>query len=207
LPASVVSEARLLEVLEEAQARGFLGPGPLETHLAVARSGVELLAGVASAVDLGSGGGALGIPLAVWDPSVRWVLVESSTTRASFLRRAVGRSGLEARATVVARAAEEVGRDRAHRGAYDLVVSRSFGPPATTAECAAPLLRLGGRLAVAEPPEGVGVVRWPEAELATFGLEVRHQVGSFRVLDQVEPCPERFPRRVGVPRRRPLFVS
>jgi len=203
----VVIEACLLEVLEEAQARGFAGPGPIEAHLAVARSGLELLSGVTSAVDLGSGGGALGLPLAVWDPLVTWVLVESSTTRASFLRRAVGRCGLEERVSVVARPAEVVGRDASHRGAHDLVVARSFGPPATTAECASPLLRRGGRLAVAEPPDGRGNERWPAAGVGDLGLEVRHQIGSFRFLEQVGACPDRFPRRTGVPRRRQLFGS
>jgi 16S rRNA (guanine527-N7)-methyltransferase len=203
----VVIEACLLEVLEEAQARGFAGPGPIEAHLAVARSGLELLSDVTSAVDLGSGGGALGLPLAVWVPSVTWMLVESSTTRASFLRRAVGRCGLEERVSVVAQPAEVVGRDASHRGAHDLVVARSFGPPATTAECASPLLRRGGRLAVAEPPDGQGSERWPAVGVGELGLEVRHQIGSFRVLEQVGACPDRFPRRTGVPRRRPLFGS
>jgi 16S rRNA (guanine527-N7)-methyltransferase len=202
-----VIEARLLEVLEEAQARGFVGPGPIEAHLGVARSGMELLAGVTSAVDLGSGGGALGLPLAVWGPPVSWVLVESSTTRASFLRRAVGRCGLEDRVAVLAMSAEVVGRDPSHRGGHDLVVARSFGPPATTAECASPLLRRGGHLAVAEPPEGQGGERWSDAEVGELGLAVRHQIGSFRVLEQVGACPDRFPRRTGVPRRRPLFGS
>jgi 16S rRNA (guanine527-N7)-methyltransferase len=203
----VAVEGPLLEVLEEAQARGFVGPGPIEPHLAIARSALQLLAGMRSAVDLGSGGGALGLPLAVWDPSVSWVLVESSTTRASFLRRAVGRCALDERVTVLALPAESVGRDPVHRGIHDLVVARSFGPPATTAECAAPLLRLGGRLAVAEPPQDQGDERWPDQGTRELGLEVRHQIGSFRVLEQVETCPDRFPRRTGVPRRRPLFGS
>ena len=205
----MATEARLLEVLEEAQARGFVGPGPIEAHLAVARSGLDLLAGVRSAVDLGSGGGALGLPLAVWGPEVRWVLVESSTTRASFLRRAVGRCGLDGRVEVLAVAAEVVGRDPAHRAAHDLVV--------------VPVLRAAGhhggvRLAASaarrhgwpspSPPTDQGNERlagrgsWPSSARA-----VRHQIGSFRVLEQVGACPDRFPRRTGVPRRRPLFGS
>jgi 16S rRNA (guanine527-N7)-methyltransferase len=206
LNTSAATEACLLEVLEEAQARGFIGPGPIKAHLDVARPALDLLAGVESAVDLGSGGGALGLALATWSSAVRWVLVESSTTRASFLRRAVGRCGLD-HVEVVAAAAEVVGRDRGHRAAHDLVVARSFGPPATTAECASPLLRRGGHLAVAEPPEDRGGERWPAAELAELGLAVRHQIGPFRVLEQVGTCPDRFPRRAGVPRRRPLFAS
>ena len=93
------------------------------------------------------------------------------------------------------------------RAAFDLVVARSFGPPAVVAECAAPFLRVGGRLAVSEPPTGED--RWPPAPLAELGLEAteRRDVGGAHVqlLRQTAPCPDRYPRRTGVPTKRPLF--
>ena len=156
------------------------------------------------AVDLGSGGGALGLPMAMLDREVSWLLVESSATRADFLRRAVGRLGLEPMITVVGDPAEVAGRRAAWRGLCDLVVARSFGPPATTAECGAPFLRVGGILAVTAPPDEHGD-RWPASGLAVLGLEPRERVGAFRTLVQVSGCPERFARRTGVPRQRPLF--
>ncbi len=156
------------------------------------------------AVDLGSGGGAVGLPLAMLDPDVSWLLVESSATRADFLRHAVGRLGLEAAVTVVAEPAEVAGRGEGSRGRCDLVVARSFGPPATTAESAAPFLRVGGILAVTEPPDEQ-VDRWPASGLAALGLERRDRVGAFQTFEQVSTCPERFARRTGVPRQRLLF--
>ena len=80
------------------------------------------------------------------------------------------------------------------------------------AECAAPLLRPGGWLVVSEPPptgpdEDPGG-RWPAESLRQLGLEpadVVHGDFEFRTLRQIEPCPERFPRRNGVPAKRPLF--
>lgn len=162
------------------------------------------------AVDLGSGGGALGLPLAVLVPGVEWVLIESSRTRADFLRRAVGRLGLT-EVVVCAVPAEVAGRDDGLRAQADVVFARSFGPPATTAECGAPLLRVGGMLAVTEPPEEPGderePARWPPAPLETLGLALGPRVGAFQTLCQRERCSDRFPRRTGVPRRRPLFPS
>lgn len=195
--------ATLIALLEEAQARGFLGPGPVQAHIDLALDALPLLAPDTRVVDLGSGGGALGLPLAVEGPPAHWVLVEASETRADFLRRAAGRLGRDD-IEVWAEPAEVVGRDATHRGTFDLVVARLFGPPATTAECAAPLLRVGGRLAVTEPPDGKGT-RWPPEGLAPLGLTLGPRVGVFQSLDQVSTCPERYPRRIGVPRRRPLF--
>lgn len=88
------------------------------------------------------------------------------------------------------------------------MVARLFGPSAVTAECAAPLLETGGVLIVSEPPtEAVG--RWSSSGLAELGLAwvtvVAGEAGRFAVLRQVEPCPERFPRRTGIPAKRPLF--
>jgi 16S rRNA (guanine527-N7)-methyltransferase len=106
------------------------------------------------------------------------------------------------RTTVVQGRAEEHGRDPGLRGSFDLVTARSFGPPASTAECAAPFLAVGGRLLVSEPP--MGPPRWP-VEVAQLGLRVGERVGGIQVLEQVALCPDRFPRRTGVPLKRPLF--
>jgi 16S rRNA (guanine527-N7)-methyltransferase len=160
------------------------------------------------AADLGSGGGVPALPLAVHFASCRWWLVESSVRRAAFLRQAVARLHLHPRVEVVEGRAEEVGRAPSWRGRCDLVVARGFGPPAVVAECGAPLLRRGGRAVVSEPPGG-DRSRWPEDGLAILGMApgppVVAEGATYQVLRQVEPCPERFPRRVGVPTKRPLF--
>ncbi len=203
MSSALTTRATLTALLEEAQQRGFLGPGPVEVHVDVALDALPLLAPGVRAVDLGSGGGAVALPLMVLGPPVDWVLVESSEARADFLRRAVGRLDRHD-VTVLAEPAEVVGRQSGMRGTADVVVARSFGPPATTAECAAPLLRVGGRLAVTEPPDNAGD-RWPPAGVAPLGLSVGQRLGAFQALEQVSACPERFPRRTGMPRRRPLF--
>jgi 16S rRNA (guanine527-N7)-methyltransferase len=159
-------------------------------------------------VDLGSGGGVPGLVLAGYWPASNWTLIESRRRRSAFLTEAVSRLGLDHRVEVVGERAEIVGRDPAHRGRYALVVARGFGPPGVTAECAAPLLLAGGILVVSEPPASDGS-RWTVAGLAQLGMAphrlLQDPAGSFQAMRQRTPCPGTFPRRVGVPSKRPLF--
>jgi 16S rRNA (guanine527-N7)-methyltransferase len=193
-------------VLEQARELGFFGPGPAAAQRAHAEAFADVLDGPpALAVDLGSGGGVPGLVLAARFPESRWILVDAMAKRTAFLAAAVLELGFEDRVEVCTARAEEVGRER--RGLVDLVVSRSFGPPPVTAECAAPLLRVGGALVVSEPPGGAAD-RWNEAGLAMVGLAVEAALPgppAFVRLRQVDACPERFPRRTGLPRKRPLW--
>lgn len=160
----------------------------------------------ARAVDLGSGGGVPGLVLAERWPGCSILLVDASERRTAFLRSAVVRLAFP-HVAVRRDRAEAIGRDPAVRGTADLVVARGFGPPAVTAECAAPLLRVGGRLVVSDPPDPAAD-RWSNAGLRALGFGPPRQVRvpeAFTVVEQAQPCPDRFPRRVGIPGKRPLF--
>ena len=122
------------------------------------------------AVDLGSGGGLPGLVLALRWPSTKWLLIDSNARRATWLQKATEELGISSRADVRCERAELTGRSK-WRQTAGLVTARSFGLPAATAECAAPLLRVGGRLLVADPPEREAE-RWPEAGLAELGLQL-----------------------------------
>jgi len=204
----------LTGLLEEARQRGFLGPGPVEPHLDHARA-FAVAAGTppARAVDLGAGGGLPGLVLAVdcW-PATTWLFLDAQEKRTAFLREAIAVLGIEERVEVLTARAEEVGRAPEHRGTYDAVVSRSFGPPAVTLECAAPLLRAGGAFVVSEPPATSIEERWPSTGLALLGAEPAEAVTvggddgwHFARIAQGSLAPSRYPRRVGIPAKRPLF--
>jgi 16S rRNA (guanine527-N7)-methyltransferase len=163
-------------------------------------------------VDLGTGGGLPGLVLACRWPQARVLLVERQERRALFLQRAVEGLGLACRVEVAWTRAEEAGREERFRGWGDLVVARAFGRPAVTAECGAPFLEEDGRLVVSEPPSTTEK-RWSRSALEVLGLEplamVRvgqpGRVASYRVLRQQRACPARFPRKAGIPSKRPLF--
>jgi 16S rRNA (guanine527-N7)-methyltransferase len=211
-----VDDTRLIEVLERSRGLGFLGPGSVRVH-------VDHAAGFAAGIepapvqflDLGSGGGVPGLVLARRWPESRAVLLDARERRCGFLREAVLDLDLGERVVVVWARAEEAGHRDYLRGVFDLVVARGFGAPAVTAECGAPFLRVGGTLAVSEPPEdGEGATppdvsdRWTAGGLARLGLALgRSWTDGYRyqALNQVEPCPPRYARNPGIPTKRPLF--
>jgi 16S rRNA (guanine527-N7)-methyltransferase len=211
------SPGPLIELLAEARALGFLGPGPLDPQVRHAQGFAAIARrlsapGSAQLIDLGSGGGLPGLVVATEWPDASVALLEANGRRAAFLRRAVERLDLEGRVSVLEERAEVSGREPGLRGYFDGVLARSFGRPAVLAECAAPLLRVEGWLLVSEPPRSDPQdgqdARWPAEPLRQLGLEpaeVIHEGFEYRTLRQREPCPDRFPRRNGVPAKKPLF--
>lgn len=206
-----VPDGDLRSVLEDARRFGFLGPGPVEGHIAHARAMAAALGAHSSVpgsfADLGSGGGVPALVLlGLWVESSA-VLIEAGRRRAGFLLECLDRLGWADRGQVVEARAEDVGRDVAYRWGFELVTARSFGSPAVTAECGAPLLAVGGTLVVSEPPSAPD--RWPDAPLSQLGLGPGSSIEvdgfHFRVLPQDRLCQDRFPRRTGVPSKRPLF--
>ncbi len=207
----------LHEVLADARRAGFLGPGPLETQLRHAQGFVEIARELETIprpllLDLGSGGGLPGLVVALRWPEASLVLLDASVRRSDFLRSAVERLGLQGRTEVLWGRAEELGRNSRWRGGFDGVLARSFGRPAVVAECAAPFLKVGGWLVVSEPPAHEGGTggddRWPATGLEPLGLVPAGPARAdfaYEVLRQADPCPERFPRRNGVPAKKPLF--
>jgi 16S rRNA (guanine527-N7)-methyltransferase len=200
-----------MAVLAEAQDIGLIGPGAVRVHLEHALGFAAVLGGYpeGTMLDLGSGAGLPGLVLAAEWPDSRWVLLDSRARSTEFLTGAVERLGMQHRVTVVAARAEVVAHDPAYRGAMRVVTARSVAPPAVVAECAAGFLVEGGTLVVSEPPEP-GLPRWDTFGLARLGMGPARLVSAseqvhFSLVDQQSPCPERYPRRTGVPARRPLF--
>lgn len=154
-------------------------------------------------VDVGSGGGSPGIPLAAVLPEIQVVLLESNSRKCDFLRM---HTMAFANLSVVCARAEEHGRD-AGRDVYGTAVARALAPPAVALEWCLPLVAVGGRAVLYTGEPGSGLER-VSARLgggtpcvqAVAGFERRHLV----VVEKLEPTPDEFPRRPGVARKRPL---
>ena len=142
-------------------------------HILDSLSAVPLLrtAGARRIVDLGSGGGVPGIPVAVALEESRVTLVESIGKKARFLRTATGTLGLDSRVRVAAERAEALTAPGREREQYDAVLVRAVGPLVEIAELGLPLLAVGGRL-----------VAWKrgslDTELAAAGPLLHHLGGG-----------------------------
>lgn len=202
---------RVTEVLTEAQRRGALGRGAVGEHVRHAEAMARAIDDApGSCCDLGSGAGVPALVFALLWPATAWTLVDAQAKRARWLEAAVLELDLADRCRVVPERAEALGRDPAYRDQFGVVTARAFGAPAVTAECGAPLLEVGGRLVVSEPPEP-DPSRWPEEALRGLGLgparrvEDRSVPATVVVVEKVAPTPEAYPRRIGVPGKRPLW--
>jgi 16S rRNA (guanine527-N7)-methyltransferase len=138
------------------------------------------------------------------------VLLDANERRTAFLREVVEGWPGGSNAEVIRGRAEELGRSKEYREQFAAVTSRSFGLPAATAECGASFLAVGGSMVISEPPDPGSADRWLEAGLALLGLApkaVLRPMGRFgyQLLTKVEPLDDRFPRRVGIPVKRPVF--
>lgn len=183
----------------------------MERHVAHAEAMAVCLPDDATpVVDLGSGGGVPGLVLATGRPGSAFVLLDARQRRTAFLRDAVERLGLAPRVEVVEERAEVAARRPGLRGTAGAVVARAFGPPPVTAECAVGFLRVAGVLVVSEPPEGDPAGRWPGEALEALGLSdaevCRTGGGRFVRLTKTRDD-DHWPRRVGIPAKRPLWAG
>jgi 16S rRNA (guanine527-N7)-methyltransferase len=171
----MTDDTALLAALAAIQDRGAIGESSLERAVEHADHFVtNLPPDTGSLADLGSGGGLPGLVIAVRRPELRIVLVERRATRADLLRRAVASLGMGDRVEVLADDVKVLARRSP--AAFDVVTARSFAAPPITARWAGALLRPGGALIVAEPPED-DPSRWSATVLDEHGLvdQGRHQ--------------------------------
>jgi 16S rRNA (guanine527-N7)-methyltransferase len=208
-------DPRIRTVLQRSSELGFLGGMAFSQQIDHALGFVWAVEGAmdrspTAVVDLGTGGGIPGLVLASCWPSASCLLLDSNARRVEFLGAEIEVLGFSDRVRALRVRAEEAGRDEGFREQFDVVTARSFGAPGVTAECASPFLALDGIMIVSEPPEPAESPRWPADGLHQLGLTA---AGSVRFLDRYgyqvmvksELCSDRYPRRVGIPTKRPLF--
>jgi 16S rRNA (guanine527-N7)-methyltransferase len=170
-------------------------------------------AGVEDFLDLGSGGGFPGLPLAVALPARRALLVESVGKKARFLATVVDATGLRNRVAVAATRAETLAADPHHRGHWQAVTCRAVAEMSELVELALPLLQVGGLLvawkrrpAEEELARADGAIHQLRGRLIRLepvtvpGLEDH----VLAVVEKAGETPPQFPRDPAARRRRPL---
>src|SRR2546428_714720 len=161
-------------------------------------------------VDVGSGGGLPGLPLKIMVPRLEVTLVEADGRKAAFLTQACARLGLPG-VRVVDRRAEDAAHDAGLREAFDVAVARALAPMPVLAELCLPFVRVGGRL-LAQKTDREDFDRARRAiELLGGSLDAvlpapskSRRSGTVVEVSKVRPTPSGFPRRPGVPGRKPL---
>ncbi len=162
-------------------------------------------------IDIGSGAGFPGVPLAIVWPGLRLTLLEATQKKARFLQTLVEELALPG-AHVVAQRAEEAAHQPLLRERFDLALARAVAPLPALAELGLPFLRLGGVLAAvkgshldAELREAQGAIRRCGGGLARV-LPLLGEAGPLRValIPKGRPTPPELPRRAGLPQHEPL---
>lgn len=164
--------------------------------------------GARRVLDVGSGAGLPGIPLAVAMPDVRFTLLEATGKKARFIEEAAGLIAAS-NVRVVNDRAETIGHDRAaHRDRYDAVTARAVGRLPVLLELCVPLARVGGLVLAIKGERADEEIAEAEAALRTLGAAVidtrRSPTGTVVVIEKLRPTPRIYPRRPGEPKRCPL---
>ncbi len=164
-------------------------------------------------IDIGTGAGFPGIPIKILYPKMQLTLVESVGKKAEFCRHVVRILDLQG-VEVVQERAESLGQNPSHREQYDWAVARAVAILPVLAEFLLPFVRVGGSMLAMKGESGPAEAHSAERALRVLGGHLRQLlpvtlpgVAEERylvVIDKVAATPNGYPRKVGIPSKRPL---
>lgn len=165
-------------------------------------------------IDVGTGAGFPGLPLKLLCPGMKLTLLEATAKKVSFLEHVTAHLKLHD-VTIKQGRAEELGQQPAHREQYDWAIARAVADMPILAEYLLPLVKVGGRV-LAQKGEGAPAeVQRGEWAIQQLGGRVRRLVPIelrglaetryLVILDKVAATPPQYPRRPGMPNKRPLL--
>lgn len=167
----------------------------------------------ARVIDVGTGAGFPGIPLKILCPGMRLTLLEATHKKVTYLEHLIQKLELQDARALHARA-EELGQDPQHRERYDWALARAVAEMPTLLEYLLPLARVGGAALAQKGERASAETQGAEAALNTLGGRVQklvpvelHGLAETRylvVVDKVAATPPKYPRRPGMPKKRPL---
>lgn len=164
-----------------------------------------------SLIDVGSGAGIPGIPLKIMEPKLRLTLIEAKQRKSGFLRALLPELGFED-VTIVTQRAEEAGHNATFREAFDFAAAKALAALRTLAELTLPFVRMGGVVLAPKGTEAAAEVTDAATALEALSASVRavepipfaEPAQHVVLLSKDLPTPDRYPRRPGVPAKRPL---
>jgi 16S rRNA (guanine527-N7)-methyltransferase len=165
-------------------------------------------------IDVGTGAGLPGAPLKIILPEIELVLLDATTKKAKFLHHLKQKLGLDDIEIVVGRA-EEIAHQTRYREKFDIVLSRAVAGLPALVELTLPFCAVGGRF-IAQKKAGVdSEMNEATKAIHTLGGRLREtkrinlaEFGEERwliVIDKIAPTPSQYPRRPGLPGKRPII--
>lgn len=164
-------------------------------------------------IDVGSGAGFPGIPIKIYCPQMKVVLLEATGKKVDFLQHVIARLGLKEIDVIKARA-EELANEAAHREQYDLVVARAVAELPVLAEYTLPFCRLGGMVIAQKGARAQEEAQLAQHAVSMLGGQMRRvipielrglaEARNLVVIDKTARTPAKYPRRPGMPAKYPL---
>ena len=170
------------------------------------------LDGKKSVIDVGTGAGFPGIPMAIQNPDLEVTLLDSLNKRIKFLNKVVEETELGNVTTYHGRA-EEFARKKEFRDAFDVSVSRAVANMSTLAEYTMPYVKPGGVMIAMKGSEYKEELKEAENAIKILGGEIKEVkeitlpdgiLHSLIVAEKVKPTPKKYPRAGGKPKSKPL---
>ncbi|HEY32128.1 MAG TPA: 16S rRNA (guanine(527)-N(7))-methyltransferase RsmG [Dehalococcoidia bacterium] len=196
-----------ITVYEEVQVNHFLD------SLTVALVWQPTGSAIPRIIDVGTGGGVPGVALKITFPQIRLVLLEATAKKASFLHHLQDLLNFEGIEIVVGRA-EEIAHNARYREGFSLVLSRAVASLPTLAELTLPFCTIGGSVVLHKKGDIEDELRKASLAIDTCGGKL-HEVRAVDlpefpdqrqlvVIDKVSATPGQYPRRPGMPKKRPI---
>ena len=167
-------------------------------------------------IDVGTGAGFPGLPLKILCPGMKLTLLEATAKKVQFLEHLVKELGLDD-VVVIHERAEALGQAQQHRQYYDWALARAVADMPILAEYLLPLVKVGGRVLAQKGESAPAEVQRGEWAITQLGGRVRRLVPVelrglaetryLVILDKVAATPEKYPRRPGMPTKRPLMSA
>lgn len=165
------------------------------------------------AIDVGSGGGIPGIPLAIFRPETHFVLLESKNKKCLFLEEVIAKLNLSNVSVICARA-EDVAREKPLRENFDTVLSKALAPLNVALEITIPFLKTGKSAFFYKGPRYFQELKDAEGALNILGCKLRRtweidapwaERKSYLIeIEKHMPTPSHLPRKAGLPQKKPL---
>jgi len=195
---------------EEVQIKHFLDS--LTVTLAIDKAAIKNEANL-SVIDVGTGAGLPGIPIRILFPQIKLALLDSTSKKIAFLCHVTKQLGLDGIEIITGRA-EEVAHQPQYREQFQLVLSRAVAKLATLAELTLPFCQIGGTVIAQKKGEirkeltnaanAINTLGGKLRELKKIDLEEFEDERYLVIIDKTNPTPQEYPRRPGVPARRPI---